>query len=198
MRFFLLTSVVLCGSTVLASAADKAEKKDSPKTSTVTVDDLKLTVPSTWKQKKPSNRLRKAQFEVLGPKGEASAEVVVYEFAGGGGGIGANIKRWISQFQAKGRKAKVTQGESPQGKYVMVDITGTYNQPIGPPIRRMTKALPNARMLAVILGVTKVKKVYYLKFAGSSKTVTANAAAIRASIGADASKEKELKLPDGG
>lgn len=191
MRSFAVLATVL----LIADPAHAADKKPESKTRKIKVDDLDLTVPAAWKQKKPSNKLRKAQFELPAAKGDKSVELVIYEFPGGGGGVGPNVRRWISQFQAKGRKAKVTQGKAPQGKYVLVDITGTYNQPIGPPIRRMTKRLPNARMLGIILVLSEEKKVYYVKCAGGAKTIMANAAAIRASIGADASKEKELKLP---
>jgi len=80
-------------------------------------------------------------------------------------------------------------------KYVFVDLSGTYNQPIGPPIRRKTKPLTDARMLAVILQQSESKRVYYLKFAGKSKTVSANAKAFRKSFGGNAQTEKEIKLP---
>ena len=172
-----------------------AESKDKAKTKTIKIDDLQMTIPITWKQKTPSRRLRKAQFAIPAAKGDKKAvDLFVYEFDGGGGSVSANVRRWIGQFQARGRKVKVTQGVAPQGKYTLVDITGTYNEPVGPPIRRQTKPLPNARMLAVILEVKKAGKVYYIKFPGSGKTVSANAAAFRASIGADAKKETEWKL----
>lgn len=183
---------VLNGS--FAAAADDAKKK--PETKDVTVDNLKLTVPKTWKQVKPMSRLRTGQFEIPPVKGEKEkVEYVIYHFAGGGGGVGANVKRWIDQFQAKGRKVKVTKGKSEQGPYVLVDISGTYNKPIGPPIRRKTKPTPDARMLAVILGVTEKRKVYYIKVAGGNKTVTANADEIRTSFGGDAKTEEAMKLP---
>jgi gluconolactonase len=188
--------LITAGMIAATAAASLADTKDEPKTRQFKVDDLKLTVPTAWKQQEPANKLRKAQFQIPAAKGDKEpVELVVYEFPGGGGGVGANIQRWIGQFQAKGRKSKVTQGMAPQGKYVVVDISGTYNMPVGPPIRRMSKPVPNARMLAVILGVTEAKKVYYIKFAGSAKTVSANAEAFRATIGADPKKEKELKLP---
>ena len=191
-------AVLIAGALLTAPTASQAESKDASKTRQIKVDELKLTVPASWKQQEPSNKLRKAQFQIPAAKGDKDAvELVVYEFPGGGGGVGANIQRWIGQFQAKGRKAKVTQGTAPQGKYVVVDISGTYNEPVGPPILRKSKPLPNARMLAVILLVTDAKKVYYIKFAGSAKTVSAHAEAFRASIGADPKKEKELKLPGG-
>jgi hypothetical protein len=120
--------------------------------------------------------------------------MVIYEFDGGGGGVTANIRRWYGQFQAKA-DIKVFQGTSPQGPYIVVDITGIYNMPIGPPIQRKTKTLANARMLAVILNVKAKKKVYYLKAAGSMKTVNAHAAAIRAAFGADPKKEVKVPFP---
>lgn len=187
--------VIAAGLVAAPLTVSRADSKDKPKTHQIKVDDLKMTVPTAWKKQTPSNKLRKAQFLVPAAKGDKEGiQLVVYEFPGGGGTVRANIRRWIGQFQAKGRKAKIVKGTAPQGQYVLVDITGTYNMPIGPPIRRMSKPVPNARMLAAILGVKEARKVYYIKFAGSSKTVTANAAAFRASIDADAKKEKELKL----
>jgi hypothetical protein len=177
-------------------AADKAAPKKPGKTVSVKVDDLTLNVPTTWKKTPPANRLRKGQFNLPAAKGEKDpVEMVIYEFGGGGGGVGANVRRWIGQFQAKGRVAKVLKGTSPQGPYIVVDITGTYNMPVGPPINRKTKALANARMLAVILAVKEKRKVYYLKAAGSMKTVNSHAAAIRASYGGDPKKEEKLPLP---
>lgn len=187
-----IAGLMLAG--LLATTATSADKKDSAKE--VTVGDLKLKIPAAWKKVKPASRLRTGQFAIPPAKGEKeTVDYVIFNFGGGGGAVGANIKRWIGQFQSKGRKVKVSKGKAPQGSYILVDITGTYNKPIGPPIRRMTKPLPNARMIAVILGVTETRKVYYLKIAGENKTVTANADAIRASFGGDAKKEEAVKLP---
>jgi len=120
----LLSIAVIVFAAPAAFSADK-ENKDAPQTVTVKVEDLKLEVPKTWKQKPPSNKLRKAQFEVPPAKGnKESVEIVIYEFPGGGGAVGANIKRWMNQFQAKGRKSKITTGESEQGKYVTPILPG--------------------------------------------------------------------------
>ena len=177
------------------AAADKTDaKKTKPaKTRDVKIEDLQLTVPVSWKQTPPTSRLRKAQFEIPAVKGDKSkVELRIYEFSGGGGGVSANIRRWIGQFQSKGRKVTIRKGECKQGPYHIVDITGTFNQPIGAPFRRQTKLLPNARMIGVILSVKAKRKVYYLKMAGGAKTVSANEAALRAAFGGDAKKEKEL------
>lgn len=177
-------------------AKDKPAQKKPAATAEITVDGLKLTVPTAWKKTKPTSRMRKGQFNIPAVKGDAdAAEYVIFQFGAGGGGIDANIKRWISQFPAKGRNYKITKGKCPQGQYVLVDITGAFNMPVGPPIQRKTKLLPNARMIGVILIMDTSKKVYFLKTTGGQKTVDANAKAIRAAIGADEENEEELILP---
>lgn len=187
---------VCCLSFALCAAANAEDKADQPeKTRDVKVKDITLTVPESWKEQEPSNRLRLAQFDIPAAEGEKEpVELTIFSF--GGSSIQANVQRWIGQFDAKGRKAKVTQGESPQGKYVFVDLSGSYNQPVGPPVLRRTRKLPDARMLAVIL-VVKEKGVYFLKMAGANKTVSAAADAFRASFGADPKKEKTLQSDAG-
>ena len=173
-------------------AADKPEKKAAKKAAAkpVKLRDITLTVPTTWEQQKPSSRLRAGQFKLPAVKGDKdAAELAIFFFGGTGGGADANIRRWIGQFQAEGRKMKVLRGESTQGPYLLLDLTGTYNKPIGPPIQRRTKPMKGARMLAVILAV-KGKGNYFLKLTGPMKTVTASATTLRQSFGADSKKEK--------
>ena len=155
----------------------------------VTIKALKLQVPTGWTQKEASNRLRLAEFTVPVEKGEEEAELVVYSFGGGGGGVDANISRWVKQFDADGRKAKVTAGKAPQGEYVLVDISGTYNMPIGPPIQQKTKAAPNSRMLAVILDLGDEGN-YFLKLTGGKETVAKQVDNFRSSFGGSADSEK--------
>lgn len=176
----------------MVAVVHAADKPAEPvKTREVKIKDIFLTVPESWQQQKPSNRLRLAQFAIPAVKGDKSGvQLVVFSF--GGSSIQANVDRWKAQFRRDGRKVKVTEGKSPQGKYVIVDLSGTYNQPVGPPFMRKTKLLPDARMLAVIL-IVKGKGVYYLKMAGGGKTVTSAAKLFRASFGGDAEKEKEFK-----
>ncbi|MEX2288448.1 MAG: hypothetical protein WD648_15230 [Planctomycetaceae bacterium] len=195
-----LSLAVVCAFGAVGIAADDAKKDEKAKpaeaTKDVKIDDITLKVPESWKQQEPTSNSRKAQFKIEKVEGDSeSAELAVFFFGGSGGGVDANLKRWVSQFQDKERKAKITQGESPQGKYVFADITGTYNMPIGPIVQQKTKPLPGARMLGVILSV-EGKGNYFLKLTGPEKTVAAAAKAFRDSFGADASKEKELKLDE--
>jgi hypothetical protein len=171
-------------------------RADEPaKAKTVTAGPIKLTVPETWKQKEVTSRFRLAQFSIPKLTGDPEdAEFVVFFFgAGGGGGPEANLDRWINQFQAHERKVKLTSGKSPQGEYILADITGTWNKPIGPPIAQKSVEMPNARVLSVIL-TGKDQSNYYLRLTGPEKTVSASVDALRAAIGADAKAEKEYKL----
>ncbi|HET6325058.1 MAG TPA: hypothetical protein VFG04_10185 [Planctomycetaceae bacterium] len=177
--FCLVLLVLACG--LRADAADE----------TVTVDAgvLHLTVPKTWQSEKVTNRFRRAQFKVPKAKGDSEdADFVVYDFAGGGGGVDPNIQRWVRSFQPNGRKAKVVTGKSPQGEYVLADLEGTWNKPIGPMVEQRTQEMPNARVLSVIL--TTKEGNYFLKLTGPKATVGANVDAFRASFGGDAKTEK--------
>lgn len=161
----------------------KIEKKD--------VAHITLSVPETWEQQKPSGGLRLAQFGIPAAKGEENPAVLAVFFFRGSS-IQANVDRWISQFDSKGRQSKVTQGQSPAGKYVFVDITGSFNQLVGPPRLRKTRKISDGRMLAVIL-IAKSKGLFFLKMSGDNKTVSSAAVAFRNSFGAKADKEKPLE-----
>jgi len=185
-----------CGCLILFAAPFLAAD-DAPATRSVEIDSFELSIPETWKQTQPSpaqRRFRKAQFEIPQADGDADpAELVIYHFGPqGGGGVDANLQRWIGQFDASGRKAKKTSGESPLGEYVLVDIAGTYNKPIGPPIRQQTQPMPGARMLGVILHAKKGGN-YFFKLTGAEKTVTGAVDGFRASFGAKADSEQDYE-----
>ncbi len=150
---------------------------------------LALQIPGSWKAEKPSNRLRLAQFSIPAAKGDAAdAELVLS--GPFGGSAKANIQRWIGQFDAKGRTVKMSQGETGQGTYILVELSGTYNKTIGPPIRRRTKAVPGSRVLNVMF-MANGGGNYFFKLSGPDATVKAAAPALRASFGGDVSRESE-------
>ncbi len=157
------------------------------------VGDITLKVPASWVQSEPTSSLRLAQFAIPAVEGENEpAELAIFSF-GAGGGVKDNVNRWIDQFQAEGRKSKTTSGQSKTGEYVIVDVTGTYKKPIGPPVLRKTEDMPNARMLAVILSV-EGKGNYFLKLTGPNKTVSAAATPFRGSFGGSEEGEKPYNL----
>lgn len=178
-------AVLVC---CVAIAQDKAKETQS-----VEVKDIKLTVPKAWKQERPSNQFRVAQFKIDAAEGDKEgAELVITQFGGGGGGVDDNIKRWVNQFEAKERKVKVTKGKCSHGEYIVVDVAGTYLKPDGPPIAGKTKPTAGARVLNVMLMVED-KGSYFLKLAGLEKTVTGAATDLRTSFGGKAEDEKDYK-----
>lgn len=185
-----LSAIAVC----LTSGA----RADEPaKTKTVSAGPLKLTVPETWQKKEATSRFWLAQFIIPKVTGDPeNAEFVVFFFGpGGGGGPAANVDRWIKQFQPQDRKVKLTSGKSAQGEYILADITGTWNKPIGPMVAGKTVEVPNARVLSVLL-TGKDQSNYFLRLTGTEKTVSANVDALRAAIGADAKAEKEYASPE--
>lgn len=69
---------------------------------------LDWTAPATWIAQPPANPMRRAQYKVPGPGGDA--ECVVFYFGPGQGGAPIdNAKRWASQFtDAAGQPATAT------------------------------------------------------------------------------------------
>lgn len=168
---------------------------EDAKTKEVEVKDIKLDVPETWKAKPtPPNGFRAAQFEIPPVEGDQEgAELVVFHFGpNGGGGVQANIERWVKQFEAEERKLKIFNGKTKQGEYVLVDLSGTWNKPVGPPIAMKTTKAPGSRFLGVILK-PETGGDYYIRLTGPEKTVAANAKTFRVAIKADPEKEMEKK-----
>lgn len=173
-----------------AGRADDSKAEKPAKTKEVKAGKIMLTVPETWKQKPQANRMRLAEFEVPASDGDKEpGEFVVFYFEGGAGPVDANVERWVGQFEKDGRKEKIISGESPQGKYTLVDLTGVYNKSIGPPIQKKSKRLEGWRVLNVMLQTDSGD--YFLKLDGPKETIAAAEKAFRASFGAKKETEKE-------
>jgi gluconolactonase len=172
------------------AAADAPQKE--VETVTVKARDITLEIPKAWDSSPPSSNMRLAQFQIPPVEGdEEPAELVI--FPPFGGGVSANVQRWIGQFSGQGRQLKLTQGEAEQGKYVVVDVTGTYNKPDGPPILNRTVPTSGYRMLAVMFSKTGGGD-YSFKLTGPEKTVGAVTDQFRQSFGGDAEKEKPYEF----
>ncbi len=192
---------LLCGLVAMAGLAvaddAKTEAPVAAASKEIEAGDLKLSVPATWKQQQPSNNLRLAQFAIPAVEGDKDGAELVISPPIGGTRVD-NITRWVNQFEAEGRQLVMSQGQCPQGEYVLVQLSGTYKRSIGPPIRGKTEPAPDYKMHGVMLSVMKDGKSvgnYFLKLTGPAKTVAANEEALRASIAADKSKEEKYDLP---
>lgn len=185
-----LVAAAFCLAVLVQVRGQSTQAADAPETVPIEAGELHLTVPKTWEPGKVTGSFRKAQLKVPKAKGDSDdAEFVVYYLEGGGGGVDANVQRWVRSFQPNGRKVKVTSGKSPQGDYVFVDLQGTWNKPIGPMQQQRTEEMPNARELSVILSTKEGN--YFVRLTGPKATVSANADAFRTAFGGEAKSEKD-------
>jgi hypothetical protein len=127
-QFFFLAQGLLLATTLLSGA-------DAPKK--FTVSDFSFTTPAGWEWVETTSSMRKAQLRVPGPdkpdKNE-SAEVVFFYFGeGNGGGVKANVDRWMSQFQNQSNP-KVENTKVGKHDVTWVQVEGTYlsGMPGGP------------------------------------------------------------------
>lgn len=115
---------------LLALNISAADPSDNFKVGT-----LSFTKPEKWTRVEIQPGMRAAQLEVKGDAG-AKGEVIFFHFSGGGGGVQANIDRWLGMFkegkdQLKAKTEKVTH---PKGTVTFVQAEGTYmsGMPGGP------------------------------------------------------------------
>jgi hypothetical protein len=86
--------------------------------------------PSAWVEETPSSSMRRGQYRIPGPGGDA--ELAIFYFgAGQGGDAAANAQRWAGQFTQPGGgdplEVMKTQTLDVRGtKVLLVETTGTY------------------------------------------------------------------------
>jgi hypothetical protein len=133
--------------------------------------ELSFAVPTEWETQKVTSPMRVAHFIVPGPGGDA--EMIVFRFAGGAGGIDANIARWKGQFVAPEGKtlddiSKTSSFEVGKLKVTLVDIAGHYKAAERPGSDKIVEE-DNQRMIAAI--VEGSGDAFFFKLLGSAKTV---------------------------
>lgn len=144
---------------------------------------LKWTDPSAWKSQ-GERPMRAATYAVpAAPGDKEDGECAVFYFGPGqGGGVQANIDRWIGQFQLPdgqpaGSAAK-TAKETLNGLPVTtIDLSGTYLASAGPMASSKTPK-PGYRLLGAI--VEGPQGAVFFKFTGPAKTVAAAQTTFRA------------------
>lgn len=151
-----------------------AARDEKDKGSLIALDGLKSRTPAEWKEEKPANKLRFAQFR-LPKKGEDKDDAQLLIFKGLGGDVQANVKRWKEQFIPPEGKtiedvAKVEEIKIGGHPATLVDIQGTYLFKTRPIDTKSVKK-PNYRMVAIHF--EGPKEIYHLKLTGPAKTVEA-------------------------
>ncbi|MBI1899171.1 MAG: hypothetical protein HYS04_21940 [Acidobacteria bacterium] len=144
---------------------------------------LEWTAPATWKAQ-PERPMRAATYAVpRAPGDREDGECAVFYFGPGqGGGVDANIKRWIGQFDAPGggaadRLAKISRGTVNGLPVTRIDLAGTY-KPSGGPMMQAGAPKPGYRLLGAI--VEGPQGAVFFKFTGPEKTVAAQKGAFDA------------------
>ncbi len=195
MLFRRLVSVGLCATVALSVSmlpADEAKKE--VELVEVKLKDLTLNLPKDWAASDTVNNMRLATYEIPAVKGDKEkGELAISTFGGDGGGVAANLQRWVGQFDAEGREVAITKGMAGENEYHVADITGTFQKSVGPPILRKSEPAKGYRMLGVIVQV-KGKGVYFLKLTGPDATVKAQAEALRVSFGGKSEGEEDYEI----
>ncbi len=135
---------------------------------------LKFTAPPGWVSEPPSSSMRKAQYRLPRVEGDGEdAEMVVYYFQGGGGGVQANIDRWVGQFtkpdgSPANDSAKISKKVVHGVPVTTVDVSGTYSGAMGP-MGASEPAKSGYRLLAAVAEASDGP--WFFKLTGPVKTV---------------------------
>lgn len=177
-----LIAVASLASLPAVRAADE-EKAAADQTIALARGRLELQAPANWQRKKPQTRIVEHEFAAPAAEGDqADARITVM---GAGGGVQANIDRWIDQFvqpdgSASKEKTEIEKKKVGDVEVHVVSIRGTYkDRPGGGPFTNTPVVMrENYRMLSAIL-VTENKGHYFIKMYGPQQTVDAQEAAFR-------------------
>lgn len=98
--------LVACGDLEPAVEVDGASTESpatdptaAPGTETVTAAGLAFDLPDDWRVETPDSPMRQFQAKVPGTAGEGLLTLFFFG-PGGGGGVDANIQRWVDQMEA--------------------------------------------------------------------------------------------------
>lgn len=127
--------------TGLASAIRAEEKLD--------VAGLTFKFDSPWAAVESSGMFRAGTLQAKVEGAEKPLEAIFYHFPGpgGGGGVEANVQRWLGQFQGT-PESKREELDAGGKKITLVTASGTYND--GPPMGAKTPR-ENYTLLAAIV-----------------------------------------------
>jgi hypothetical protein len=152
------------------ASAHNTAKQESPGSQNT----LTFTAPQGWIVETPTSSMRKAQYRLPRAEGDSEdAEMAVFYFSGGGGGVQANIDRWTSQFEKSANNstagaARTTHKVVHGIPVTIVDISGAYTAPsMGSTMQ--SKKKEDFRMLAAVAEAGSGP--WFFKLTGPSKTV---------------------------
>lgn len=135
---------------------------------------LGYDAPGDWIEEPAPSPMRAAQFRLPRVPGDPEdGELVVFYFGGSGGGVEANLQRWIGQMeQPDGRSsfavASTTAFEANGLDVTLLDVPGTYVAAVRPgAAERLDK--PGFRLLAAV--VETPVGPWFFKLTGPARTI---------------------------
>jgi len=158
--------------TVLAASAALGA---DDKTQTIDGRGITFEAPAKWKSEAPRSEMRRAQLKVpaSGDKDGDGAELILFAFPGGAGGVDSNVERWQRMFSDKDGNPPKVDVKTVKGKNAdvnRVEIAGKYT-PMNFPGQEKKAPSENYRLLGAI--VITPETGYFLRMVGPEKTVSA-------------------------
>lgn len=141
-------------------------------------------LPATWQQEPPSSGMRMAQALIPGAGGVGGVgdegQLVVFHFGpGGGGGVEANLARWVEQMDVKPGTEPQRQVFAVRGYQVtLLDVAGTL-KPSGMGMGPATPQPDSVLLAAVVEGPGGP---WFFKATGPEATMAAARADFRAML----------------
>ena len=159
-----LTFRVLAAAAVAGLLAAPAEGRSA----------LRYDPPAGWIEEPAPSPMRVAQFRLPRVPGDSEdGELAVFHFGGSGGGVEANLERWIGQMeQPDGRSsfavASTTAFDADGLAVTLLDVPGTYAAAVRPgAAERLRK--PGFRLLAAV--VETPAGPWFFKLTGPARTI---------------------------
>lgn len=152
---------------LLAIPALQGEDKESLK-----VSEFTFSFGEPWVRQQVTSSMRAGQLTYDHEDEDLEdVELVLYYFGQGqGGGIQANIDRWIGQFQGS-PESNVEEREMGDRKVTFLTASGTYMESSGGPFSGNKTPRPDYTMLAAIL--PSPQGAVFLKLTGPTDSVAA-------------------------
>jgi hypothetical protein len=132
------------------------------------VTDIAWDAPSGWQSVPSASAMRKASYRI--PKAAGDAEDAEMSVTQVGGGLDANIDRWVTQFGGSRDSLKRTQRTVGPLKVTIVELEGKFSGG-GMPGAPSTGPKEGWALLGAI--VESVDPPYFFKLTGPKKTVQA-------------------------
>lgn len=126
--------------------------------------------PMTWqyRQPDPAKTMRVAEYAVPGTDGAGQADIIVFQFPGGGT-LESNVERWKGQVQGADGKPvepKLQTFEADGMKVTVAELAGSYRG------MGSSAAVPDSILIASMIETDG--NPVFVQLAGPSKTVAAN------------------------